>query len=53
MRRTAKIFMNNRSPAVQLSQVFIRKQGEGSILSARHRTGPSTSPLVHLPRKAL
>jgi antitoxin VapB len=43
MRRTAKIFMNNRSQAVRLpkefqfntSEVFIRKQGDDVILSAR------------------
>jgi antitoxin VapB len=43
MQRTAKIFMNNRSQAVRLpkefqfttSEVFIRKQGEEVILSAR------------------
>lgn len=43
MRRTAKIFMNNRSQAVRLpkefqfstSEVFIRKQGGDVILSAR------------------
>jgi len=43
MRRTAKIFMNNRSQAVRLpkefqfntSEVFIRKQGNDVILSAR------------------
>jgi antitoxin VapB len=43
MQRTAKIFMNNRSQAVRLpkefqfttSQVFIRKQGNEVILSAR------------------
>jgi antitoxin VapB len=43
MQRTAKIFMNNRSQAVRLpkefqfntSEVFIRKQGEDVILSAR------------------
>jgi antitoxin VapB len=41
--RTAKIFMNNRSQAVRLpkefqfstSEVFIRKQGDDVILSAR------------------
>jgi len=45
MLRTAKIFMNNRSQAVRLpkdfqfgtSEVFIRKQGEEVILSARPR----------------
>ena len=45
MHRTAKIFMNNRSQAVRLpkefqfctSEVFIRKQGEEVILSARPR----------------
>ena len=45
MQRTAKIFMNNRSQAVRLpkefqfstSEVFIRKQGEEVILSARPR----------------
>jgi antitoxin VapB len=43
MRRIAKIFMNNRSQAVRLpkefqfstSEVFIRKQGDDVILSAR------------------
>ena len=43
MQRTAKIFMNNRSQAVRLPkefqfntpEVFIRKQGEDVILSAR------------------
>jgi antitoxin VapB len=43
MRQTAKIFMNNRSQAVRLpkefqfstSDVFIRRQGEDVILSAR------------------
>ncbi len=43
MQRVAKIFMNNRSQAVQLpkefqfdtSEVFIRKQGEEVILSPR------------------
>jgi antitoxin VapB len=43
MQRTAKIFMNNRSQAVRLpeefqfttSEVFIRKQGNDVILSAR------------------
>ena len=43
LQRTAKIFMNNRSQAVRLpkefhfatSEVFIRKQGEDVILSAR------------------
>jgi antitoxin VapB len=43
MQRTAKIFMNNRSQAVRLpkefqfatSEVFIRKQGDEVILSAR------------------
>jgi antitoxin VapB len=43
MQRTAKIFMNNRSQAVRLpkefqfstSEVFIRRQGEDVILSAR------------------
>lgn len=43
MRRTAKIFMNNRSQAVRLpkefqfktSEVFIRKQGDEVILSPR------------------
>jgi antitoxin VapB len=42
MKRTAKIFMNNRSQAVRLpkefqfatSEVFIRKQGDEVILSA-------------------
>jgi antitoxin VapB len=43
MQRTAKIFMNNRSQAVRLpkefqfttSEVFIRKQGDEVVLSAR------------------
>jgi antitoxin VapB len=43
LKRTAKIFMNNRSQAVRLpkefqfasSEVFIRKQGEDVILSPR------------------
>jgi antitoxin VapB len=43
MRRTAKIFMNNRSQAVRLpkefqfstSEVFIRHQGDDVVLSAR------------------
>src|SRR5208283_4865191 len=43
MKRTAKIFMNNRSQAVRLpkefqfktSEVFIRRQGDDVILSAR------------------
>jgi antitoxin VapB len=43
MQRTAKVFMNNRSQAVRLpkefqfstSEVFIRKQGDEVILSAR------------------
>jgi len=43
MQRTAKIFMNNRSQAVRLpkdfqfaaSEVFIRKQGDDVVLSAR------------------
>jgi antitoxin VapB len=43
MQRTAKIFMNNRSQAVRLpkefqfatSEVFIRKEGDDVILSAR------------------
>ena len=43
MPRTAKIFMNNRSQAVRLpkdfqfptTEVFIRKQGDEVILSAR------------------
>lgn len=43
MQRTAKLFMNNRSQAVRLpkefqfatSEVFIRKQGDEVILSAR------------------
>jgi len=43
MSRTAKVFMNNRSQAVRLpkefqfktSEVFIRKQGDDVILSAR------------------
>lgn len=45
MQRTAKIFMNNRSQAVRLpkefqfatSEVFIRKQGDEVVLSARPR----------------
>lgn len=57
MRHTAKIFMNNRSQAVRLpkefqfnaSEVFIRRQGEDVILSARPKdwsaylTGPVAS----------
>ena len=43
MRRTAKIFMNNRSQAVRLpkefqfntSEVFIRKEGSDIVLSPR------------------
>ena len=43
MRRTAKIFMNNRSQAVRLpkefqfntSEVFIRKEGGDVVLSPR------------------
>jgi antitoxin VapB len=43
MQRTAKIFMNNRSQAVRLpkdfqfstAEVFIRRQGEDVVLSAR------------------
>jgi len=43
MRRTAKVFMNNRSQAVRLpkefqfntSEVFIRKEGSDVILSPR------------------
>lgn len=43
MRRTAKIFMNNRSQAVRLPrdfqfssrEVFIRRQGEDVVLSPR------------------
>ena len=43
MRRTAKIFLNNRSQAVRLpkdfqfntSEVFIRKQGSDVVLSPR------------------
>jgi antitoxin VapB len=43
MRRTAKIFMNNRSQAVRLpkdfqfntQEVFIRKQGDEVVLSPR------------------
>jgi antitoxin VapB len=46
MQRTAKIFMNNRSQAVRLpkefqfsvSEVFIRKQGDEVILSARPKS---------------
>ncbi len=58
MQRTAKIFMNNRSQAVRLPkefqfttpEVFIRKQGDEVILSARPKdwsaylaTGPVAS----------
>jgi antitoxin VapB len=58
MQRTAKIFMNNRSQAVRLpkefqfttTEVFIRKDGDDVILSARPRdwsayfaTGPVAS----------
>ena len=43
MRQTAKVFMNNRSQAVRLpkdfqfstAEVFIRRQGDDVILSAR------------------
>jgi antitoxin VapB len=43
MRRTAKVFMNNRSQAVRLpkefqfntSEVFIRKEGSNVVLSPR------------------
>jgi antitoxin VapB len=46
MQRTAKIFMNNRSQAVRLPkefqfktrEVFIRKEGDEVILSARPKT---------------
>ena len=59
MQRTAKIFMNNRSQAVRLpkdfqfstTEVFIRRQGDEVILSARPvdwsaylTTGPVASP---------
>jgi len=45
MQRTAKVFMNNRSQAVRLpkefqfstAEVFIRKQGDEVVLSARPR----------------
>jgi len=45
MRKTAKIFMNNRSQAVRLpkefqfdaAEVFIRKEGNEVVLSARPR----------------
>jgi len=45
MRRTAKIFMNNRSQAVRLpkefqfntAEVFIRKEGSDVVLSPRPR----------------
>jgi antitoxin VapB len=58
MQRTAKVFMNNRSQAVRLpkefqfstSEVFIRKQGDEVVLSARPQdwsayfaTGPVAS----------
>ena len=58
MQRTAKIFMNNRSQAVRLpkefqfatSEVFIRRQGDEVILSARPKdwtgylaSGPAAS----------
>lgn len=58
MRRTAKIFMNNRSQAVRLpkefqfrtDEVFIRKEGDEVVLSARPKdwsdylkTGPVAS----------
>lgn len=58
MQRTAKIFMNNRSQAVRLpkdfqfstSEVFIRRQGDDVILSARPKdwsgylaSGPAAS----------
>ena len=49
MRKTAKIFMNNRSQAVRLpkefqfdtSEVFIRRQGEDIILTAKPKTWSS------------
>jgi antitoxin VapB len=59
MQRTARIFLNNRSQAVRLpkefqfntKEVFIRKQGEDVILSARPEDwssyladGPVASP---------
>ena len=59
MRKTAKVFMNNRSQAVRLpkefrlstTEVFIRKEGEEVILSPRPRDwgdyladGPKASP---------
>ena len=45
MRKTAKIFLNNRSQAVRLpkefqfdaAEVFIRKEGDEVVLSARPR----------------
>lgn len=58
MQRTAKIFMNNRSQAVRLpkefqfaaSEVFIRRQGDDVVLSARPKdwsaylaSGPAAS----------
>jgi antitoxin VapB len=57
MRRTAKIFMTNRSQAVRLprdfqfstSEVFIRKQGDDVILSARPESWAnyvSTGPMA-------
>ena len=59
MQRTAKIFMNNRNQAVRLpkefqfatTEVFIRKQGDEVILTARPKdwsaylsSGPVASP---------
>ena len=59
MRKTAKVFMNNRSQAVRLpkefrfttTEVFIRKEGEEVILSPRPTDwgtyladGPQASP---------
>ncbi len=46
MQRTAKLFMNNRSQAVRLpkefqfstSEVFIRRQGDDIVLSARPKS---------------
>lgn len=59
MRKTAKVFMNNRSQAVRLPkefqfqtrEVFIRKEGDNVILSPRPESwsdyldqGPKASP---------
>jgi len=61
MQRTAKIFMNNRSQAVRLpkefqfavSEVFIRKQGDEVILSARPRSWFILHYLANLLKKLI